>query len=312
MTRKIVVLEGHETNSGDLSWSPISDLGVFQLYGETSKHQLIERIADAEIIITNKLKIDDSIFSKTPHLELICQLATGTDNIDHEAAKRYGVTIKNAANYSTAAVAQHTLALILEFSNHVGIHNMDVHNHGWKKNGHWSYWLKPSFELAGKTLGIYGYGQIGKRVAALGQSLGMKILICSEHGQSKDYPDKSFTDLDKLFSESDFITLHKPLSKKNHQIINADLLAKMKSTAYLINTARGGLINEHDLRNVLLHNKIAGAALDVLTQEPPSDNHPLLGLANCIITPHIAWTPKETRARLIDITANNIKEYLNN
>jgi len=311
MNTNIVVLEGFETNPGDLSWSPIADLGNFQLYDQTSQDQLAERITQANIIITNKLKIDESVIQCAPNLKLICQLATGIDNIDTIAAKKHGVIVKNAPNYSTSAVAQHTFSLILELANHICIHNTDVANHGWSKNGHWSYWLKPSFELEGKILGIYGFGQIGKKVKEIAECFGMKTLICSDHGHASQYPNTKFVELETLFSESDIVTLHKPLNDNNQGIINARLTNIMKPSAYLINTARGGLINEADLRASLLNNKIAGAALDVLSQEPPEKNHLLLGLANCIITPHIAWTPTETRKRLIDITANNIKDYLN-
>ncbi|MEQ8239045.1 MAG: D-2-hydroxyacid dehydrogenase [Cyclobacteriaceae bacterium] len=311
MDTNIVVLEGFETNPGDLSWSPIADLGNFQLYDQTSQDQLTERITQANIIITNKLKIDESVLESVPNLKLICQLATGTDNIDSSAAKNHGVIVKNAPNYSTSAVAQHTFSLILELVNHICIHNTDVANHGWSKNGHWSYWLKPSFELEGKTLGIYGFGQIGKKVNEIAECFGMKTLICSEHGDPSLYPNSKFVELEELFSESDIVTLHKPLSDKNKEIIDSRLIDLMKPSAYLINTARGGLVNETDLRENLLNNKIAGAALDVLSQEPPEKNHPLLGIPNCIITPHIAWTPIETRKRLIEITAKNIKDYLN-
>lgn len=310
MSVQIVILEGKETNPGDLSWDPIRALGEVMVYEGTKPSDILTRARSAEVIVTNKLRITAKELAGLPKLRLISQLATGTDNIDLEAAKAKGIEIKNTVGYGTRAVAQHTWALILELTNHVGVHDIHIHEGGWTQKNNWTYSLNTPLELADKTLGIVGFGQIGQAVHRIAKAFGMKVLVCSRHGSAEHYPDVQFAPVEVLFEQSDFITLHTPLTLENQGFVDAELISRMKPEAYLINTARGALINELDLRKALLSRQIAGAALDVLAQEPPTDNHPLVGLANCILTPHIAWTAIEARKRIIEITAENIRMYL--
>lgn len=307
---KIVILEAHNSNPGDLSWAEIEKLGDVTIYQRTTQHQIIERAAGADILITNKLKITAEILVQLPDLKLIHQLATGTDNIDKEAAKKQGVEVMNAVGYSTNAVAQHVFALILQLANHVSLHSDAVRSGEWSESGDWCYMLKTPVELTGKNLGILGYGQIGQAVARLGQAYGMNILVNSNHATAEQYPDVTIVSLDELAQQSDFISLHSPLTDKTAGIIDHRFLSKMKSTAFLINTARGGHVVENDLYDALKNKVIAGAGLDVTNQEPIESHNPLLTLENCIITPHIAWTAFEARRRLIGIVAQNIRTFL--
>jgi len=225
-------------------------------------------------------------------------------------ASAKNIPVCNVAGYSTTAVAQHVFALLLELTNRVGDHNQDVQTGGWAKNRDFSYTLSPIPELAGKTIGIYGFGRIGQQVARIAQAFGMKVLAKHKHPERDAMPGVEFVDLETLFAQSDVVTLHAPLTEKNAGVVNYDLLASMKATAYLINTARGGLINEPDMRSALEKNVIAGAGLDVLSQEPPSKEHPLIGLSNCVITPHIAWASVEARQKLMDETIKNVEAFL--
>ncbi|MEP0366261.1 MAG: D-2-hydroxyacid dehydrogenase [Cyclobacteriaceae bacterium] len=307
---KIVILEAHNSNPGDLSWAEIEKLGDVTIYQRTSQDQIIERAAGADILITNKLKISADVLVQLPELKLIHQLATGTDNIDKEAAKKQGVEVMNAVGYSTNAVAQHVFALILQLTSHVSLHNDAVGSGQWSKSGDWCYMLKTPIELAGKSLGIIGFGKIGQAVARLGLAYGMNILVNSNHATATQYPEVAIVSLDELARKSDFVSIHSPLTDKTAGIINHDFLSKMASNAFLINTARGGHVIEKDLYDALKNEKIAGAGLDVTNQEPIEPDNPLLTLDNCIITPHIAWTAFEARRRLIGIVAQNIRSFL--
>jgi glycerate dehydrogenase len=307
---KIVILEAFHTNPGDQSWEAIEALGDVTIYEKTLQEQVLERALEADILVTNKVLITDELLSHLPQLKLIHQLATGTDNIDKDAAKARGIEVNNAVGYSTHAVAQHAFALMLHLTSHVAIHNSEVKEGGWTKSGDWCHMIKTPRKLSGKTLGIVGFGKIAQAVAKIGLAFGMEIMVVSKHATQSQYPEVKIVDLPQLAKNSDFVSLHSPLTPESKGIINTDFLSQMKPTAFLINTARGGLIMEDDLTEALKSKTIAGAGLDVLANEPPKADNPLLALSNCIITPHIAWTSFEARKRLIEIVANNIKNFI--
>lgn len=301
---KIVVTDGFTLNPGDLSWDEFKDLGELQVFDRTMPQQLAERCHDADVIITNKTPLDGGFLNATRHLKMIAVTATGYNVIDIEAAKRRGVKVCNVPGYGTDSVAQHTFALILELANKVGLNSRSVHNGEWSNAKDWCFTLAPIFELAGKTLGVVGYGRIGQKVAEIGKAFGMRV-IYNNPAPKEDL--ETFRPLNDLFRESDVVSLHCPLKPENHAFVNKTLLSLMKPSAWLINTARGQLINENDLRDALVNGTIAAAALDVLSQEPPSVQHPLIGLNNCIITPHNAWLSIEARSRIMATTIENVK-----
>ncbi|HFA48593.1 MAG TPA: D-2-hydroxyacid dehydrogenase [Bacteroidetes bacterium] len=307
---KIVILDAHTTNPGDLSWKPISQLGDLKIYDRTSGNQIYQRARYAEVLIVNKVPLDQYYIGRLRKLKLICTLATGYNNIDVDAAAHFGVTVCNAVGYSTPSVAQHVFSLLLEMTNRVGLHSTDVRAGGWTKAPDWCYWKSPMTELAGKTMGIYGFGKIGQQVAQIALAFGMKVIANRKNMNQQPLPQIEYVSLERLFSESDVLSLHAPLTEENRGIVNAARLSKMKPSALLINTGRGGLVNELDLKNALLNGTIAGAGLDVLSQEPPPAGHPLTGLPNCLVTPHHAWATRESRQRLIGIVAENIKAFL--
>ena len=304
---KITILDGHALNPGDVSWDVFKQFGDLTIYDRTSDSQIIERIGDSEIVFLNKVNITEAIFSACPNLKYIGVLATGYNVIDTEAAKRHNVIVTNIPAYSTDAVAQHVFAFILHFTNQVSLHNDSVKDGGWVKSPDFCYWISPLMELKGKTLGIFGYGSIGSKVAEIAKAFGLNIICCSRT-QKPDIPE--MVTFEELLKKSDFISLHAPLTDKTKNIINKESLSLMKPSAYLINTARGGFIVEQDLANALNNNKIAGYAADVVLSEPMSADSPLLTAKNCIITPHIAWAPLETRQRLLKIAEENLKAWL--
>jgi len=308
--QKIVILDGFAANPGDLNWNPIAQYGSLKVFDRTSDELLIDRAKGADIIVVNKRILNRSHFSQLPSLKCICTLATGYNNIDLEAARHFGITICNAVDYSTPSVAQHVFALLLELSNKVGLHNKDVQNSGWSNASDWCYWKQPLLELHGKTMGVYGYGKIGKKVAEIALAFGMKVITTRKSSKKPDNPAMQLVPLHQLFTDSDVISLHAPLTSENREVINENSFSLMKKTAFLINTGRGGLIKEKALRVALETGQIAGAGLDVLSQEPPNQNHVLLGAPNCLITPHQAWATKESRKRLINIVAENIDAFL--
>ena len=271
---------------------------------------LYERTKQADILITNKRRISRELIYRLDKLKCICLLATGYNSVDIVAAKEKGVTVCNAVGYSGTSVAQHVFALLLELTNNVGLHNQSVQNKEWAKGQDWCYWKSPIMELAGKTMGIYGLGKIGQEVAKIAKAFGMNVLATRKNIEKPNPQQIPLVTFDKLLQQSDILSLHAPLSEANTGIINERALSKMKSTAILINTGRGGLVNEMDLREGLLKGTIAAAGLDVLSQEPPSIDHPLMGLSNCLITPHNAWVSRESRTRLIQIVADNIAAFL--
>ncbi len=305
---KIVVTDGYALNPGDLSWDPIQQYGELIVY-ERTPHDLIgERCKDADIVLSNKTPLNREIIERLSQLKLISVLATGYNVIDIEAARSRGVIVCNVPAYGTASVAQHAFALILLLTNHAALHVDSVKNGEWQRSPDWGYAKRSLAELAGKTLGIVGMGNIGQQTARIAIAFGMKVIYYSRHYKQTSLGE--YTDIQTVFSNSDFISLHCPLTPDNKEFVNKKMIQRMKPTAYLINTARGQLINENDLTEALNSNIIAGAALDVLSQEPPKDENPLLKAKNCVITPHNAWMTKEARQRIIDVTSYNIKSFL--
>lgn len=302
---RIVVLDGHTLNPGDLDWARLAQLGELEVHERSPGPTVLDRASEAEILLTNKTRLDRATIEALPNLRYIGVLATGHDVVDTQTCRDRGIVVTNVPEYGTRTVAQHVFALILELCNRVGLHSRDVADGGWTKR-EWSYCLEPMRELDGKTLGIVGYGRIGAAVGAIGSALGMKILA---HARTpKDGVE--CVGLDTLFTRSDVISLHCPLTPDTEKMINAEALRKIRTGAFLINTARGQLVNEHDLAAALTSGPIAAAALDVLSQEPPPDDHPLIGLPNCLITPHNAWAAPEARARLLAIGIDNLKAFL--
>ncbi|MCB0736340.1 MAG: D-2-hydroxyacid dehydrogenase [Bacteroidetes bacterium] len=305
---KIVVLDGYTLNPGDLSWEHLERLGNCTVYERTSPDQVVERCHDAEIVLTNKVVLDENVINQLPKLEYIGVMATGVNVIDVAYKKKKGITVTNAAGYSSIGVAQHTLALILASINKVESHH-NWARENWSKHHDFSYTLNSISELNGKTLGLIGFGQIAQEVAKIAFAFGMKILVYRRQNNVEMPEGITQVELDELLSRADVVSLHCPLTPETNQMVNAKFLSKMKPSAGLVNTARGGLVNEHALAKTLNNNEIAWAALDVLAQEPPSDECPLLSAENCLITPHIAWASKESRMRLMDIITENIRSY---
>ena len=303
---KIVILDGHVENPGDLSWEPLARLGEVTVYERTAPSDVIARIGDAPIVITNKTVITREIFDACPAIRYVGVLATGYNVVDIAAARERGIIVTNVPAYSTQAVAQFTMALLLEICHHVGRHSDSVHAGKWSACQDFAYWDYPLIELAGKTIGIIGYGRIGQATAKAAQALGMKVIAYSRHGQGEPY-----VPLEELFARADVISLHCPLTAENTGMINRETIAKMKDGVILLNTARGALINEEDLREALLSGTVYAAAADVAAVEPIPADSPLLGLPNMIFTPHIAWACYETRQRLMDIAVDNVRQFLN-
>jgi glycerate dehydrogenase len=305
---KIVVLDGFTLNSGDLSWEPLAPFGALTLHDRTPENEVVERCRDAAIVVTNKVPLSKTTLQQLPQLKLIAVLATGYNIVDTVAAREQGVVVCNVPAYGTASVAQHTFALLLELANNVGLHAQSVAAGEWQRSPDFAYTKKPVMELADKTLGIVGFGHIGQQTARIGAALGMKVLYNSRSEKNIDWA--TFKDMETLFAQSDAVSLHCPLTPENIGFVNKALLSHMKPSAYLINTARGPLIQEQDLANALNTGVIAGAALDVLSVEPPQEANPLLKARNCIITPHIAWISLEARQRIMAVTAQNIAHFL--
>ena len=302
---KIIILDGGVANPGDLSWDDLAALGDLTVYDYTAPQDVIPRIGDASIILTNKTVISADVISACPNLRYIGVLATGYNVVDIAEAKKRGIIVANVPAYSTPTVAQLTMALLLEIALHVGHHSRVVHEGKWSACRDFAFWDYPLMELAGKTFGIVGYGSIGKAVAKLAQAFGMNVLAYSRHG-AEDF----HTELDELYAKADIVSLHCPLTAENTGMINKETIAKMKDGVIILNTARGGLINEADLREALLSGKVYAAASDVTCKEPINADSPLLGLDNMIITPHIAWAATEARQRLLSVAIDNVRQYL--
>jgi glycerate dehydrogenase len=305
----LVYADAYTLNPGDLDWTPLTSLGHVTLHDRTAPDQLIERLKDADMVLVNKVKMNRQTLEQLPKLRYIGVTATGYDIIDVKAARERNITVTNVKGYGSASVAQLTIALLLELTNHVGLHTDSVRAGGWAQNPDFCYWKTPLVELAGKTLGVVGYGDIGKSVASIGLALGMNILVNRRHTDEQPPAGIRYVDQATLFAESDVVSLHCPVTDENRAFVNRDLLSQMKPTAFLINTSRGALINEADLAEALNQDRLAGAGLDVLTVEPPSMDNPLFSARNCLITPHLAWATQESRQRLLDETVENIRAF---
>lgn len=307
---KIVILESSAVNPGDLSWEAIGQFGQVTAYERTAPEEAAQRIGGAEVILINKTPITAELLDACPNLKLICVEATGYNVVDCEAARQRGVTVCNVPAYGTDAVAQFTFSLLLELCNRVGHHDDFVHDGGWCRCPDFCYWDTPQMELAGKTFGIIGFGRIGRAVAKIANAFNMKVLAYSRSRCPEGEALGTYVDLDTLLNQSDIVSLHCPLTEETEHLINARTLSKMKDGAILLNTARGGLVVEADLTKALQKGKLRGAAVDVVSAEPILESNPLLAAPNCIITPHMAWAPVETRQRIIDCTVDNIRAYL--
>ncbi|MBD3419774.1 MAG: D-2-hydroxyacid dehydrogenase [Chitinivibrionales bacterium] len=303
----IVVLDGYTANPGDLSWAPLEKYGSVTVYDRTPYELIGERAGDAEIIVTNKVELDEPAIARLPNLKHIAVLATGYNIIDIETAHKRAILVTNAPGYATESVAQATFALVLELTNRVGVHNDTVKRGAWSAQPDASFTLTPLMQLAGRTFGIIGLGAIGRAAARIARALGMQVVA---HSRSP-ITQKGITSLDlhSLCAQSDIVSLHCPLTEHTANIINETTLSLMKTGALLINTSRGRLVDESALVPALNAGAIAGAGLDVLASEPPPVNHPLFSAKNCIITPHCAWATRESRKRLIEITGRNIRQY---
>ena len=308
---KIVVLDGYTLNPGDISWEGMEAYGDVTVYDRTKAEDVVERIGDAEVVYTNKTPITKETLDACPSVKFIGVLATGYNIVDIEAAKEKGIPVSNIPSYGTAAVSQFAIALLLELCHHIGEHSDAVKAGEWTNNADWCFWKYPLVELAGKTMGIIGFGRIGQDTGRIAQALGMKVLAYDSFRKPElESETCHYADLDTLLAESDVISLHCPLFPSTEGIINKDSIAKMKDGVMIINDSRGPLIVEQDLRDALDSGKVAGAALDVVSTEPIQMDNPLIGAKNVILTPHIAWAPKESRQRLMDIAVDNLKAYV--
>ena len=310
---KIVVLDGYTLNPGDLSWKGIEQFGDLQVFDRTGNNNedILKNIGDAAVVFTNKTPLPKEVLKEAPKLKYIGVLATGYNVIDVKAAKDLGIVVTNVPTYGTQAVAQFTMALLLEMCHHVGNHAKAVKDGEWTKSLDFCFWNSPLIELDGKTLGIIGFGSIGQATAKIGQAFGLKILAYSRSKKTElETETCKYVSLDELLKSSDIISLHCPQTDATTGIINKNNIDKMKDGVKLINTARGGLIVEEDLKEALNSGKISGAAVDVVSTEPIKANNPLLNAKNCIITPHIAWASKAARARLMQTTVDNLKAFL--
>ena len=307
---KIVNLDGYALNPGDLSWDAICQFGDLTVYDRTPDDLIVARIGDAQIVLLNKTPITAATLEACPSIKLICVLATGYNVVDCEAARQRGIPVCNVPAYGTAAVAQFTFALLLELCHAVGHHSGAVHAGRWCDSKDFCFWNTPQMELAGKTLGIIGFGKIGRAVGSIAKAFGMNVLAYNRSRCPEGEAIGKYVDLDTLLVESDVVSLHCPLTPETQNIINADSIAKMKDGAILLNTARGPLLDEKAVADALRCGKLRGAAVDVVTQEPMASDNPLLGVPNCIITPHMAWAPVESRQRIMDCTVSSIRAFL--
>ena len=308
---KIVVLDGNTINPGDLSWDGLKKLGELTVYDRTSPDLIVERALGAEVVLVNKTVLMADSIAKLPGLRYIGLLATGYNTVDVDYARENDIAVTNVPAYSTPSVAQLTFALLLELCNHVQAHSDTVRDGEWTRAVDFSYWKFPLIELAGKTIGIIGCGQIGRKVAEIAFAFGLNVRGYDiKVDMSYKHDNFKWSKLDELLNESDIVSLHCPLFPENTGMVNRDFLGKMKKTAFFLNTSRGGLVAEQDLADALNAEAIAGAGLDVLSTEPPSADNPMLKAKNCLITPHIAWASRDSRGRLMDAIAENLRRFL--
>lgn len=310
---KLVVLDGYTENPGDLSWDCLGELGELTVYDRSSltdEREIIERIGSADIILTNKTPITSGVLDACPNLKFISVLATGYNVVDCACAKEKGIPVSNVPTYGTASVGQFAIALLLEVCHHIGHHDHSVHTGRWENCQDWCYWDYPLIELDGKTMGIIGFGRIGQTTGKIAKALGMRVLACDGYPNDSGRAIADYVEMDHLLAQSDVIALHCPLFPETQGIINRHTIAKMKTGVILINNSRGPLVVEQDLADALNTGKVAAAALDVVSTEPIQGDNPLLTAKNCLITPHISWASKESRQRIMDCSAANVKAFL--
>lgn len=306
---EIVILEEKTVSQGDISLDCFEKLGTLRRYPLTPQDKVVEYIGDAEAAICNKTVFTREIMAKCPKLRYIGLCATGYNNIDLDAAKEFGITVCNVPEYSTRAVAQQVFSYVLHFASRTADYNNDVHDGGWIRSDTFSYFSIPTFELAGLTMGIIGFGSIGSTVAKIANAFGMNVIAATRTPKSAD--NVEFTSIEQVFKRADFISIHCPLTEATRDLVNLDRLRLCKPSAYIINTARGPVVNEKDLAYALNNDIIAGAGVDVVSVEPMQADNPLLGAKNCIITPHVAWAPLQTRERLVKIAFDNLSGFIN-
>ena len=308
---KIVILDAYAANPGDLSWDGIAAYGTLTVYDRTPGEKIVSRIADNEIVFTNKTPISRQTIEACPSIRMICLLATGYNIVDVDAARERGIPVCNIPAYSTDAVAQMALALLMEACQRVGEYTTACHGGAWENCPDFCFWNAPLMELSGKTAGIVGYGRIGQAFGKILMAMGMKLLVTANHPRPELESDACrYVSLDELYANADVISLHCPLFPETAQMINRRSIAKMRDGVILINTSRGGLVNEQDLADALKSGKVAAAGLDVVSKEPIEPTNPLLGAPNCFMTPHIAWAPFETRKRLLGIAEDNLRAFV--
>ena len=310
---KIVVLDGYVENPGDLSWAPLEALGEVTVYDRTSladEGETIARLSGAEIAVTNKTPVTRRVIDACPRLRYITMLATGYNVVDAAYARAKGIPLSNIPAYGTAAVGQFAIALLLEICHHAAHHSGTVHAGKWAACADWCYWDYPLIELDGKTMGIIGFGRIGQQTGRIARALGMRVLACGSHPSDSGRAIADYVELDALLAASDVIALHCPLFPETEGIINRETIRKMKDGVILLNNSRGPLVVEQDLADALNSGKVYAAGLDVVSTEPIREDNPLLTAKNCIITPHISWAPRESRQRIMDTAAQNIRAYL--
>lgn len=309
---KIVVLDGHTLNPGDLSWEGVAAQGDLEVYDRTAPGLVRDRAAGAGILLTNKTVLDAAAIAELPALRFIAVLATGYNVVDVEAARCCGIPVANVPEYGTDSVAQHSFALLLELASRVGEHAAAVRAGGWVRSPDFCFWEVPPLELAGRTLGIVGFGRIGCRLAGIARAFGMQVMATQPRRAAglREGEGFAWADVETIFATADVVSLHCPLTRDNERFVNAALLARMKPTAFLLNTARGGLIDEAALADALRGGRLAGAGLDVVAVEPMRPDNPLLSAPNCVITPHVAWASLAARRRLMETTVANVRAFL--
>lgn len=307
---KIVILDGYTENPGDLSWEGFERLGELTVYDRTPAGEIVKRIGDADAVITNKTPVSRETLEACPNVKYIGVLATGYNVIDVAAAKERGIPVCNIPSYGTDAVGQFAIALLLEICHHVAHHDQAVHEGRWEKNDDWCFWDFPLIELAGKTMGIIGFGRIGQATGRIAKALGMRVIANDEYPNDSGKAIAEYVTRDELLAQSDVIALHCPLFPSTQGIVNKENIAKMKDGVIILNNSRGPLIVEQDLADALNSGKVYAAGLDVVSSEPISADNPLLHAKNCIITPHISWAPKESRQRLMDIAVEDLRAFM--
>lgn len=310
---KIVVLDGYAENPGDLSWDGLAALGTLTVYDRTSltdEQEIIDRIGDAQVVYTNKTPLNRTVLEACPGIQMISVLATGYNVVDCDCARQLGIPVTNVPAYGTAAVSQHTMALLLEICHHVAHHSDAVYAGRWERSEDFCFWDYPLIELAGKIMGIIGFGRIGQQTGRIARALGMEVLACGSRPTEEGRTIARYVQQEELLSRSDVVALHCPLFPETAGLINASTIAQMKDGAILLNTSRGALVDEQALANALNSGKLLAAAVDVVSTEPIRGDNPLLHAKNCLITPHIAWAPRESRQRIMDCAEENLKAWL--